>query len=617
MSALFAPAVLLTTLGSLLCVLAYFLAVRLHWLSKVRNGFLWTMILALVGVGTISALLIGVWGYEEGRKILHHEIVADMENVGGIVERQVQLEIADHLSLLEKLAAEMGPAVGRKGTGQVVDRMREFEYIHPRFLQLRLTDIESRILAELSVTGTVEPMSRVAAAVSMEGKPFATDPYLSPTFAKFVLNMSVPVRSAAGAVVGSLGARYDIQDALVELTQSARFNLSGYAVTVASNGHILAHPDPRRINDDISSYPAVQRALQGQSGSLTATNKAGQERLMFFRPIKSPATINPGPLAMLTEISATEVERELRMLRFKFLVAVLAVAAPGILIACQLASSIKRPVQELVRLTEAVTRGELTSTATQTGRDEIGQLATAFNSMVAGLRERERVKGVFGQYVATQVSEKILKGEVNLGGESRVVTILFSDIRSFTAMSEHMTPTQVVTFLNDYFSEMVEAVFEQGGVLDKFIGDGMMAVFGAFGDTPDHAKRAVLCGLRMKARLAKINGERSIAGKPPIAIGVGIHTDEVILGNIGTRKRLQYTAIGDGVNTCSRVQSLNKEFGTTILITDTTYNLVKDDFECRKMPEAHIRGKEKALAFYEVVSVKGGLNPPAPQGSPA
>jgi class 3 adenylate cyclase len=171
-------------------------------------------------------------------------------------------------------------------------------------------------------------------------------------------------------------------------------------------------------------------------------------------------------------------------------------------------------------------------------------------------------------------------------------------------MSEQMTPAQVVAFLNDYFSEMVDAVFEQGGMLDKFLGDGLMAVFGAFGDTADHPRRAVLAALRMQALLAKINGERAMSGKPPIAIGIGIHTDEVIVGNIGSRKRLEFTVVGDGVNVSSRLQTLNKEFGTTILISETTYTALKDEFECRQMPEAPLRGKTKELRFYEVVSVK-------------
>lgn len=151
---------------------------------------------------------------------------------------------------------------------------------------------------------------------------------------------------------------------------------------------------------------------------------------------------------------------------------------------------------------------------------------------------------------------------------------------------------------------MVEAVFEHGGVLDKFIGDGLLAVFGSLDEEPDHARRAVRTALRMRVLLAKLNGERSVSGRPPIGIGIGIHTGEVIVGNIGSRRRLEYTVIGDGVNTCARVESLNKEFGTTILITEATYGEVSDEFECRLMPETSLRGKAHALRVYEVTSRK-------------
>jgi adenylate cyclase len=184
--------------------------------------------------------------------------------------------------------------------------------------------------------------------------------------------------------------------------------------------------------------------------------------------------------------------------------------------------------------------------------------------------------------------------------------MLFSDIRNFTSMSEGMEPERIIAFLNDYFSEMVDAVFEHHGVLDKFIGDGMLAVFGSLDQVEGHERRAVLTALRMRARLAKLNGERATVGQPPIAIGIGIHTDEVIVGNIGSRRRLEYTVIGDGVNTCSRVEGLNKEFGTTILITDATRKAVSEEFDLRPMPEAPLKGKTKVPRLFEVVSVKTG-----------
>ena len=180
---------------------------------------------------------------------------------------------------------------------------------------------------------------------------------------------------------------------------------------------------------------------------------------------------------------------------------------------------------------------------------------------IAGARSREgSVRPLYRQRRVRQTPER----PDGSGQQLRRVTVYFSDIRNFTTMSEQMTPSQVVSFLNDYFSEMVDAVFAQEGMLDKFLGDGLMAVFGAFGDTSDHPRRAVMAALQMKALLAKINGERAMSGKPAIEIGIGIHTDEVIVGNIGSRKRLEFAAIGDGVNVASRLQ-FGAKIGAAIL----------------------------------------------------
>ena len=292
-------------------------------------------------------------------------------------------------------------------------------------------------------------------------------------------------------------------------------------------------------------------------------------------------------------------------LRDQVLLAIGIVAVAGIFMGRRVGFSIAKPIEKLAAFVKKVQGGDFTGSVEE-GKDEVGHLGAALNQMTRGLEERDRVKELFGRYVATQVSDRIVKGEIALGGESRHVSILFSDIRGFTSMSEEMPPAQVVSFLNDYFSEMVEAVFEQGGVLDKFMGDGLMAVFGSMSDMPDHPRRAVLTALRMKSLLGKINGNRAMHGDPPISIGIGVHTADVIVGNIGSRRRLEYTVIGDGVNTCSRVQALNKEFGTTILITESTWESVKDEFECRAMPDKELRGKARAMKFFEVVSVKAG-----------
>jgi class 3 adenylate cyclase len=574
--------------------------------ARFDRGFFLMVMTALGGMALMGASVIGVWGYQASKDIVSREMVVELENVADIIDLQLEASEERVGQQLDALGRALAPLLRRGASVEELSGpLRDIQRFDNRYLQIGVVDKDLRPLATTTVTGEIEPVNRIGAAFTAEGKEFVSDPYESAVFKKRVVFIGAPVKDDKGEVLGGINLRFDLQTMLTDYLKTVRFNQSGYAVLTTNDGHILAHPKAERINDDISSYMAIQEAQRtGRHGSVMQRNSEGVERLMLYRLVKNPATVNPKPWILLAEIDESEALAPLQDLYDEFALGLAVLIVASLLVAWQLSVSIKRPVQDLLAMVRRVKGGELTASTTVTGHDELGQLGSALNEMAKGLQERDRVKDVFGRYIATQVSEKILKGELNLGGEMRNVTILFSDIRNFTTMAEELAPQQVVAFLNNYFSEMVEAVFEQGGVLDKFMGDGMLAVFGSLGDQPDHAVRAVRAALRMKALLGKINGERSVAGKPPIAIGVGIHTDDVIVGNIGSSKRLEYTVIGDGVNTTSRVQTLNKQFGTTILITQTTYEAVKDVFECHAMPDTQLRGKTKTFSFYEVLSAK-------------
>ena len=586
----------------LVCVVLLIVALRGGWFNRLRAGYRWTLILAIALVGVGSTLVVSVWGYSAARGLLHRGIITELENVGRVMDQQVEREVALATVQMVDLSRALTDAMARGNAAELGEVLAAVQIVNPRLLQLRLVDPHLSVLAERSVTGVLDPMSRLAVGTALDAGQFVSDPFFPDAFKKYVLRIDVPVKSRQGSVIGVLGGRYDIQEALQSLANTARFNASGYAVVVSHTGRVVAHPDPKRINDDLSGYPAVKAGLAGMSGSLTARNNAGISRLFFYRPLKGSATADPKPLVLLTEIDNKEVAAMLQGVQNRFVIAALAVIVVCLILTRLLAGNIETPLVQMMSAARKIQEGDLTVEIKRKGVDEFGRLSGAVNAMVRGLRERETIKQVFGQYVASHVSEKVLHGEVALEGEARRVTILFSDIRNFTSMAERLSPLEVVRFLNDYFSEMVDAVFENEGMLDKFIGDGLMAIFGAIEDTPDHARKAVRAGLRMKALVAKINGTRDIGGLPPIAIGIGVHTDEVILGNIGSRKRLQYTAIGDGVNTCSRIESLNKELGTTLLVTEATYELIKGGFECRPAQKAAIRGKSEPIMCYEVLS---------------
>lgn len=577
-------------------------ALRKRWFSKFHNGFVVALMIAVGGTGLVTAVAIGLWGYEAAQRIVFQQLVASMSNIGGVVESQLDRDIRVTAKRLDHLSAGDLARIAITNPEQARAELEELQQFNHRLLQISVYDKGGHTLLRTSRTDKSEAPNTVAMDYALRaGKPFISEPYRSQSFDRYVIYLNSPVLDKAGHAMGVISLRYDLQAAAANLVGGVSFGQSGRAILVDGSGHVIAHPDPTRIGMDISSFPEYQAAEQSSQGWAVGRNSYGQPTLFIFQKVRAPSTLNGKPMVLVTDISVSEALAPIHKLALEFLCGAAAIVIFWVLFARRAAANLTRPLTDLLDLVRKVRDNDLTARSTLQGSDEFGRFADAFNGMVQGLAERDRIKQIFGRYVTTQVSERILKGDVNLGGESRNVTMLFSDIRNFTGMSESMAPAQVVEFLNGYFSEMVDAVFEHGGVLDKFIGDGMLATFGSVDDAPDPCRRAVQAAMRMKLKLAEMNAAREAQGKPPIHIGIGIHTDDVIVGNIGSRKRSEYTVIGDGVNTCSRVEAMNKDFGTTVLITQNTYEHVRDQFECRAMPETKLRGKSHSLKLFEVV----------------
>jgi adenylate cyclase len=193
------------------------------------------------------------------------------------------------------------------------------------------------------------------------------------------------------------------------------------------------------------------------------------------------------------------------------------------------------------------------------------------------------------------------------------VTILFSDIRSFTTISEKMEAQALVGLLNEYFTEMVTAVMSEDGVVDKYIGDAIMAVFGAPVPKTDDAVHAVRAAVKMGQALAVLNERLTARGLAPLGTGIGVHTGDVVAGNIGSERRMEYTVIGDAVNLASRLETATKELGVHILISEDTYELTKDHIDARPVKEIHVKGRAKPVMTYEVLGLRDG----APQIAPS
>lgn len=269
--------------------------------------------------------------------------------------------------------------------------------------------------------------------------------------------------------------------------------------------------------------------------------------------------------------------------------------------------SISRPVKELAAAAGRIGNGEYEVQLERKRKDELKILTDSFVKMGHGLAERERLKDAFGRFTNKEIAEKAMRNELSLGGENKNVTVFFSDIRSFTAMSEKLTPEEVVEFLNEYMTRMVKCVDATGGVVDKFIGDAIMAVWGApvsAGSPKDDALNGIKASLLMRKELYDLNKEREAKGLIPVHIGCGLNSGDVIAGQIGSEKRMEYTVIGDTVNTASRTEALNKPFHTDVLITENTWQLVKDEILVEEMPGVKVKGKTDKLRMFAVIGFK-------------
>jgi len=268
------------------------------------------------------------------------------------------------------------------------------------------------------------------------------------------------------------------------------------------------------------------------------------------------------------------------------------------LLGVALSRSLTRPVKELVSATQRVAEGDYEAEVDVASRDEIGTLAVAFNDMTRGLLLRERYRSVLNKVVSQDVAAELMRGDVELGGENRLVSVLFADIRGFTALTEGMEPQQVIGLLNECMEYLSQAIDAEGGVVDKYIGDEVMAVFGAPATQEDHALRAVRAALRMREGMVSFNTLRQSRGESPLGIGVGINSGVAVAGNMGSKSRLNYTVVGDVVNLASRLAGQAQ--AGQILVSGATLRLAGTGVVAPPLGGRSLKGFSTEVEVYAV-----------------
>jgi adenylate cyclase len=260
-----------------------------------------------------------------------------------------------------------------------------------------------------------------------------------------------------------------------------------------------------------------------------------------------------------------------------------------------LSDSVVAPIAKLEEATGRVGRGDLDTRAAVFTTDETGELARSFNTMVAGLAERERIREAFGTYVDREVAEHILREGTDLGGEEVEVTMMFLDVRDFTGFAERAAAHEVVAALNRLFELVVPIIHAHGGHVDKFVGDGLLAVFGAPRRSDDHADQALAAALEVAAAAGRELGDE-------LEIGVGLNSGTVVAGNVGGAGRLEFSVIGDAVNVAARVEAATRHTGDAILVSEHTRRLLRGSgAKLEERPQVPLKGKRRAVALYAPV----------------
>jgi adenylate cyclase len=311
---------------------------------------------------------------------------------------------------------------------------------------------------------------------------------------------------------------------------------------------------------------------------------------------------NGNPIALLQRSLDQELAPYLR-LEHTFLVLALLGLAFSIAVGVWIARGVSKPLLQLADGAHKIAAGNYQHRVNLKQQDELGSLATSFNQMSTGLAERDRVRDLLGKVVSPEVAAELLRKEVALGGEEREVTVLFSDLRNFTSMSERLTPQKMLGVLNRYFTRMDRIVGKHGGVVDKHMGDGLMALFGAPLANPDDADRAMKTALEMSEALDDLNRKWQKRGLPTIGVGIGINTDVVVAGNMGSESRLNYTVIGDGVNLASRLEGLTKmpDYEARIIISGSTLAKAKERYRTRRLGEVSVKGKQRPTEIFALL----------------
>jgi len=555
----------------------------------------------------LLAALIATLGFtqwvvsREAERTLRRELSTTAEVFNGLVkERGARLEtnsalLASDFALKRVIATYFDPATYSAET--LASAARSYQSRIGVDL-LWIADDQGRLLVNLpALPKGLKPQigySPIAESLKTEDTALA----IAAVDGKLFQLVAVPV--LAPDVIGYLVLGQAIDDGFATELKRA----TGSDISFLTGDRVFASSWPPTMRDRRLPTPGERPGVFGlaESGQTSLLAPDGERFLTRVVPIDARLR---QPLYAIVQGSYDEALAPLHALQWRIAAIGAAALLLALLIGRTLAGGITSPLQALVKGMREVVAGNLRYRSPIVREDEVGFLARSFNDMVVGLEERAHIEDTFGRFVSRDVATAVLSGNVPLEGERREVSILFQDIRGFTALSRRLDPAALLRLLNQFFTEMVAAVEAEGGVVKQFIGDGVMALFGAPQACTDHAERAVRAALGMVHRLAALNARLREQDLAPIEIGVGIDTGVVIAGLIGPDNRVEYGVVGDPVNLANRVEALTREFHATVLVSKGIADRLSRSYVFGRSATLPVKGRAEHVEVLEVLAYRG------------
>ncbi|HEY9074650.1 MAG TPA: adenylate/guanylate cyclase domain-containing protein [Desulfobaccales bacterium] len=460
------------------------------------------------------------------------------------------------------------------------------------------------------------------------GRPIWSEPYFDEGAGNIIMSTySVPFyrKTEEGRkLTGVVGADISLSK-LTDIVAAVKIYQSGYAFLLSQNGVFVTHPNKNWImresifslaeaRNDPSLRQLGRKMIRGGEGFEAIYSPVlGKKSWLYYAPLKSTGW-SLGLVIPEGELFADATH----LLQRTLAIAVLGLIFLGAVIII-ISRRIAKPIKVLAQKTADIAHGDFKATVPETGAKEIAHLARSFNRMGEHLAEyiekRDFIRDTFGRYVTQEVVKRLLedKEALEMGGETREVSIIMSDLRGFTAITADMHPEQVVTFLNRYLGKMIEILTDNQAVIDEIVGDGILAFFGAPTPMADHPARAVTCALQMQAAMDEINALNAADGLPHLEMGIAVNTGEVVVGNIGSEQRTKYSVVGAHVNFTSRIEAC--AVGGQVLISPATYERVHDLVRVAGEVQAQMKGVSGRITIYDVDAIKEPYNVSLPTRS--